>query len=261
MSAGHVANQRADPREPSVSAPADGPSPADAVDPPQTPGRRGVTELVVGFAIALAAMFVFAFIADRVYLQEQFALDTVANPFLHSISSPTLDAVMTGFTDIGSGPGLGILFATAMVVLLVNRHRAMAIFLAVALGGSVALNGIMKLTVERPRPILPWAKVLPDYSFPSGHTMNSLVFFLALALIVWAAFGRRRGALAVTAAILVTAAIGFSRVYLGYHYVSDVVGGFAAGLAWLFVVALAFETIPPTWARRPWAHKRPTSTT
>ena len=50
----------------------------DAVDPPQTPGRRGVTELVVGFAIALAAMFVFAFIADRVYLQEQFALDTVA---------------------------------------------------------------------------------------------------------------------------------------------------------------------------------------
>ena len=51
----------------------------------------------------------------------------------------------------------------------------------------------MKVVVERPRPALPWAHVLPDYSFPSGHTMNSLVFYLAVALIVWAIYGRRAG--------------------------------------------------------------------
>jgi undecaprenyl-diphosphatase len=102
---------------------------------------------------------------------------------------------------------------------------------------------------------LPWANVLPDYSFPSGHSMNSLVFYVAIALIVWARYGRRVGAVAVAVAILIAVAVGFSRIYLGYHYLSDVVGGFAAGLAWLVVVVLAFEVVPRTWAERPWAKR------
>jgi undecaprenyl-diphosphatase len=80
--------------------------------------------------------------------------------------------------------------------------------------------------------------------------MNSLVFYLAVALIVWVTYGRRTGSIAVLLALAIAVAIGFSRIYLGYHYLSDVIGGLAAGLAWLFVVALAFETIPRTWARR-----------
>ncbi len=117
----------------------------------------------------------------------------------------------------------------------------------------MALNGVMKIVVERPRPALPWAQVLPDYSFPSGHTMNSLVFYLAIALILWGLNGRRVGAIAVVVAVLIAVSVGLSRIYLGYHYVSDVVGGFAAGLAWLFFVALGFEVVPRTWASRPWA--------
>ena len=155
---------------------------------------------------------------------------------------------MTGFTNLGSVPVAAASCSSSRVLLLYRGHRAEALFLAVAIGGSVALNGIMKVVVHRPRPVLPWAHVLPDYSFPSGHTMNSLVFYLAIALIVWARLGRRAGSLAVAVALLIAVAVGFSRIYLGYHYLSDVVGGFAAGLAWLLVVALAFETIPRTWA-------------
>ena len=117
----------------------------------------------------------------------------------------------------------------------------------------------MKVIVERPRPALPWAHVLPDYSFPSGHSMNSFVFYVAIALIVWGAYGRRIGAFALAAALVVALAIGLSRIYLGYHYLSDVVGGFAAGLAWLLIVVIAFQVVPRTWARRPWA-KRPSAT-
>jgi undecaprenyl-diphosphatase len=82
--------------------------------------------------------------------------------------------------------------------------------------------------------------------------MNTVTFYLAVAVIVWVTFGRRAGMVAVVVALLVSVAVGFSRIYLGYHFLTDVVGGFAAGLGWLLVVALAFETGPRTWARRPW---------
>ncbi|MEP6638354.1 MAG: phosphatase PAP2 family protein [Chloroflexota bacterium] len=231
------------------------------IEPPTAPTRRGVTSLAVGFVIALVAMLCFAFIADRIYDREAFALDAVANPFLHAISSPALDVVMNGITTLGSVPFVGVVFVVAMVILLARDKRADALFLAVAIGGSVALNSALKLLIERPRPMLPWAHVLPDYSFPSGHSMNSLVFYLALAVLTWINVGRRAGGVAVIVALVIAIAVGFSRIYLGYHYLSDVVGGFAAGLAWLFIVSIAFETIPNAWARRPWPiHHNRTST-
>ena len=213
---------------------------APPVDPPSTPDKFGVLQLAVGFCVALGAMLAFALIAINITNQEAVALDTFANPFLHSIASPLLDGVMNGITSIGSAPVLGLLLVLVAGTLVARGHRAEALFLVVAIGGSVALNGTLKVTVERPRPVLPWAHVLPDYSFPSGHTMNSLVFYLAIALIVSATYGRRLGAVAVLLALVITVAIGFSRIYLGYHYLSDVVAGLAAGI----------ETIPRSWARR-----------
>lgn len=221
---------------------------APPIAPPATPDSVGVAELVVGFCIALGAMFVLALAAWSIRYQEVIALDDLASPLVHSVASPTLDTVMNGFTTLGSSPVLGLLSLLAVALLLAHGHRAKALFLATAIAGSVALNGTLKLVIERPRPALPWAHVLPDYSFPSGHTMNSLVVYLALALIAWVTYGRRAGSIAVVAALGMAIAVGFSRIYLGYHYPSDVVGGLAAGLAWLFVVALAFETIPRRWA-------------
>jgi membrane-associated phospholipid phosphatase len=225
--------------------------------PPVAPDQRGLATLAIGFVIALVALLLFAFVADRIYSQEAFALDAVATPFLHAIASPGLDLVMTGITNLGSVPVVAALFIFTEFLLLSRGYHARALFLAVAIGGSVALNSLLKVVVHRPRPALPWAHVLPDYSFPSGHTMNTVVFYPAVALIVWVTFGRRIGLAAVAIALLLSVAVGFSRIYLGYHYLSDVVGGFAAGLGWLLIVALAFETGPRTWARRPWY--RPTA--
>lgn len=228
------------------------PEPAPAIEPPATPDRRGVVELVIGFALALGGMIAFALVAGDLYNQEAVALDQWAGPFLHSISSPALDVLMNEITSLGSELVLAPLAILSIGYVLARRHRARALFLATVIGGSVALNGLLKVTVQRPRPMLPWAHVLPDYSFPSGHTMNSLALYGAFALLVWATRGRRAGALAVLLALGVTLAIAFSRIYLGYHYLSDVAGGLAAGLAWLLVVALAFEAIPrtPVWRRR-----------
>ena len=72
-----------------------------------------------------------------------------------------------------------VLFALAIIVLCLKRRFGAALFLTIASGGALLLNGLMKLFFQRPRPQLPWANVLPDYSFPSGHTMNSVAFYLA----------------------------------------------------------------------------------
>ncbi len=187
-------------------------------------------------------------------MQEVFALDTVATPFLHALASPALDALMQAATFAGSNLVIPPLFVVAVVWLVAIRRRREALFLAIASGGSLALNETMKLFFQRPRPVLSWAQVLPDYSFPSGHTMNSLVFYVALAIVLWSVHGRRTGMVALTIAIALALLIGVSRIYLGYHYFTDVVGGLLAGTGWLLVVGAAFQT-GPLW--RLWRDHRP----
>ena len=103
------------------------------------------------------------------------------------------------------------------------------------------LNQSLKLIFQRPRPQLAWAQVQPESSFPSGHAMNSLVFYVAVALIIGMFWGRRAGLISLVMAIVLALLIGTSRIYLGYHSFTDVVGGLFAGAAWLIIVAAALD--------------------
>ena len=213
------------------------------------PPRSRLLLILGGFIALFACLLVFGAIAEDVHEQEANALDALLTPLLHSLSSPTLDAVMNGFTDIGSTMVVLPLLVVALVLLVWRRHRAEALFLLVAMVGSVVIDESLKLIFHRPRPQLSWAQVQPEYSFPSGHSMNSVVFYVALALIVAVLWGRRAGLAAVVLAIALALLIGTSRIYLGYHYFTDVVGGFLAGAAWLTIVAAGFGA--EVWARRP----------
>lgn len=195
-----------------------------------------------------ACLLVLGAIAEGVHEQEANALDALATPLLHGLSNPTLDAVMRALTDLGSTIVLALLFVAALVMLTWIRRRREALFLAVSMAGSLVLNQFLKLIFQRPRPQLAWAHVQPDYSFPSGHAMNSLVLYVALALIVWVVWGRRPGLIALFLAFLLALLIGASRIYLGYHYFTDVVGGLLAGAAWLLIVSAAFGG--GLWLRR-----------
>ena len=233
--------------------------PARAVDPPvaDIPApRRAARTLAVDFVGVLAALGVFGLLAVGVHDQEWSALDAFVTPFLHDRASPALDAIMNAATFVGSDIVLLGITLAALAILVLRARVREAAFLAVAVIGSVALNGVMKLFFQRPRPRLPWAHVLPDYSFPSGHSMNSFVLYLGLALIAWALLGRRIGIPAVVAALALVVLIGTSRIYLGYHYFTDVVGGFAAGLTWLLLVGMALHA-GPLLAR--WRHGRAAS--
>ena len=215
-------------------------------DVQRPPISTATATVLVGFAGLVASVFLFGSIADGVREHEVFALDTWATPFLHALASPGMDAFMNTLTTMGTAFVIVPIFAMVVAALIWQRRYGAAVFLGLASGGALALEATMKVIFERPRPRLEWARVLPDYSFPSGHTMNSLVFYVAIAVILWSVFGRRAGLIAITIAIALSLLIGASRIYLGYHYFTDVAAGLLAGTGWLLVVGAAFR-VGPLW--------------
>ena len=211
-----------------------------------TPATATMT-VVVGFVGLIASLVVLGSVAEGVRAQEVFTLDAWATPFLHGIASPGLDALMQALTDVGSSLVIVPIFVVVVGWLVRKGRYGAALFLTVASGGSLVLQGTMKLFFQRPRQQLDWAQVLPDFSFPSGHTMNAFVFYVALALILWAVFGRRIGVVTLAIGLALAIGVGVSRIYLGYHYLTDVVGGLLAGIAWLLVVGAAFRARPAWW--------------
>lgn len=124
-----------------------------------------------------------------------------------------------------------------------------------AFAGGGLLDAVLKLVIRRPRP--PYAAAFLQHyswSFPSGHAMASLIGYGMLAYVLGVLWIHRRSAQisVVLGAALVIVAIGFSRLYLGVHYFSDVVGGYAAGLLWLSACISGLEV-----ARRWHAGARP----
>jgi len=220
---------------------------------PRPPLGLATGALLVGIAGMIAILVVLGSIADGVRDQEVFFLDTWATPYLHGIASPGLNALMTGLTTMGSTLIVLPVFVLVAGALVVTRRYGAALFLTVALLGSLAIDATMKLIFERPRPKLDYAAVLPDYSFPSGHSMNGVVFYVSIALIAWSVFGRKVGLIATAFAGVLAFGIGVSRIYLGFHYFTDVVGGWLAGIAWLLIVGAVFRIRPNVWQ---WGRRR-----
>ena len=216
---------------------------------PRPPAAIATGTILVGLAGLVASLLVLGTIADGVRDEEVFILDAWATPFLHGIRSPLLDAVMNGLTALGSTIVVLPILLVSLAALYLKRRYGAMLFLAIALGGSLAIDATMKLIFERPRPKLDYAAVLPDYSFPSGHAMNGVAFYVAIGLILWSVFGRKAGLASTIVAIALAIGIGVSRIYLGFHYLTDVVGGWLAGIVWLLVVGAAFRARPNIW---PW---------
>ena len=235
--------------QPEQPIPDESPSPAQLGAPvdAEAATKELVPRLVVGVGIVVVLVFVLGVLAAVVQDQEVNALDTFASPFVHSFASPVVDSLMLGASTVGSVPSLLVLAAATAAVALSRRRPGLAGLVAVAAVGVVLVNEVLKRIVGRPRPKLDWAGVYPDFSFPSGHTMDSIVVLVAVAFVVWALFGRRVGIVATGVAIGLALLIGFSRIYLGAHYLTDVIGGYIAGAIWLVAVVWAFRA---AWRRR-----------
>jgi undecaprenyl-diphosphatase len=169
--------------------------------------------------------------------------DTAAANHLHHWvrrSSLAVDGLQV-LSFLGRPPWLAALVLVAVVVLWRRQRHRLAVWLVVTGISGGLVDTAVKLAVDRPRPSLsdPVATALGK-SFPSGHAMSSTIVYGALVLVLLPVVsGPRRVTLLAGAALLV-GAIGFSRLALGVHYVSDVLGGYVLGLAWLTASTAAF---------------------
>ena len=146
-------------------------------------------------------------------------------------------AVVRDITSLGSAVVLIIMTLLVLIYLLMSGRQRVAALIALATAGGQALNLGLKHVFERQRPDAALHLVeVTSTSFPSGHSMASSIFYLTIgALLARTAKRRREKAYFVGSAVLLTFLIGFSRVYLGVHYPTDVLAGWSAGTAWAMV--------------------------
>jgi len=189
------------------------------------------------FAGAVAASVAFVVIAAEVRRGTLDALDASIELAVHRLDSAAGDAVMKTATMIGSN--VVLVPAVALVALLAIRlrRRAVAIVLVVDAAAVICAYSALKVMFSRERPRLFDKIALPtDYSFPSGHSMSALGIYGVVAAALIALYPHARRA-TVAAAIVLIAAIGLSRIYLGVHWPSDVLGGFLGGVPPLVLAA------------------------
>ena len=200
--------------------------------------------LIPASIVFFTASILFVIIAAVVALSPPVtAIDGNIATWLHVRATPQVTAVMVALSLLGAPTTLTIVAVAGSLLLLYRRRYAEAGLLSTVVLGGNFLNFCLKHLIQRGRPAFDDALFsLPTYSFPSGHAMASTVFYGLFALYVSSnARPRYAAAIAVGAAVLMVALVSFSRVYLGLHYLSDVLGGLSEGIAWLALSVIAWH--------------------
>jgi undecaprenyl-diphosphatase len=220
-------------------------------------GRLVRRELALLLALALAASAIwgFAAITDEVLEDETHAFDETILLGLRSVSDPSdplgpgwLEESMRDVTALGSTGVLTFITLAVAGFLVLQRKAHAAWFVVVAVGGGMLLSTLFKMGFDRPRPdLVPHGAMVYTASFPSGHSMMAAVTYLTLgALLARVQPHRRLKLYLLGLAIVLAAAVGVSRVYLGVHWPTDVLAGWTLGAAWALLC----------WAGLLWLQRR-----
>jgi undecaprenyl-diphosphatase len=202
--------------------------------------------VLAGALATIGLTWLFLGIADEIPEGDRLVqVDRTLAAWLEAHGTEPGETILNAVTAFGA-PVLVALVVGAILYLAWRREWRTAIALGLTTGGGVVLSNVLKAVFHRGRP----ATVVefiphPSWSFPSGHALNSVVSYGFLTMILLDRITDRRKQVAVVlAAVVMVVAIGFSRLYLGVHYLSDVTGGWIAGAAWLLVCASAYRFVP-----------------
>ncbi len=215
--------------------------------------------LTVGMLLIILTCWSFGEIAEDLSTRGWLAsMDQHAADASQQVVTPDLTRLVKGVTFLGSVGFLTAVSASVALVLALQRARYRFSAFALTMAGGSVLNIALKHLFHRERPVLENPFVtLASFGFPSGHTMGTTLLCGSLAIIGATAvngFGKRAGFFLLAAVWVMV--IGASRIYLGAHYLTDVIGGFTAGVAWLAVCWTAVESLR-RWRMRRYSFPRP----
>ncbi|HEV2117802.1 MAG TPA: phosphatase PAP2 family protein [Terriglobales bacterium] len=190
--------------------------------------------LIASLGVSLLALVFFSWLTREVFEGELTTFDMHIRLVVHGYANPNLTLAMEALSDVGSPVFLSALFAVLVIAFLLVRWRYAAIWLAISMAGALALDLSLKDLFHRARPLPYFIPQLESYSFPSGHALGSFCFYMVLAGLLTARI-RNLPARILTwiFAALLVGAIGFSRVYLGVHWPTDVIAGYTAAAFWV----------------------------
>lgn len=202
--------------------------------------KQLIVRLAYAFGFSIVATLLFGILADKVTESATVSLDTSALLWINSHTSAGLDAFFVTVTDLGGAIAVASISLALVVYCILKKQYHRAVFVAAAVGGAALLNLLLKLVFERERPDL-WEVLITEtsFSFPSGHAMASSALALTIVALAWKT--RWRYAI-IFAACLYGLVIGFSRLYLGVHFPTDVIGGWIVSAAWVSVVTAIMYT-------------------
>lgn len=188
-----------------------------------------------------AALFIFFKLTGSLHRGALVDFDDSISTFVFGKRDPLMTSIMKGITEFGN---LYVYLAGVPIIFFslygTNRHWHRSIEAVVIVLSSFLLNTFLKLYFVRPRPSIELRLIdlsMESYSYPSGHSMTAIVFYGFIIYLV-IHYGRTKWVKYAVAIVLslVAVLVGISRIYLGAHYPSDVLAGFAAGLFWLLFV-------------------------
>ena len=199
--------------------------------------------LLRAFLIGLVSLIGFSCMAILISAQKIVLFDQTLISFIQGFESQTLTSIMKLFTFIGSFPVILVLFfIVSFILYFVLRSRAEVFLLGTVILGTQVINRDLKIFFHRDRPNFHLLINESGYSFPSGHAMSAFAVYGILTFIFWRHIPNRFGrtALVLFSSLLILI-IGTSRIYLGVHYPSDIIGGYFASSIWLTVSIWFFQ--------------------
>ena len=188
---------------------------------------------IAWLGVCIVTVYILAELSDEVLEQESFAFDEAILLHIRQFANPVLDSAMLFITRIGDPRTVVPLTGIVFIFLLVKRQRLAAAFFAINAAGGAALSYFLKLAFSKPRPQL-WESAIEEvtFSYPSGHALGSMVIYGFLSYVFATLYPRFSTAI-YTFAVFMIVSIGFSRLYLGVHWPTDIIGGYGIGFLWV----------------------------